>query len=47
MYIIMASPAKQKDRRAALLTRRPECCLINYKEFFLHIEDLSKGMRGV
>ena len=37
------SPAKQKPWCAALLTRRPECCLINYNEFFLHIEDQSEG----
>ncbi len=39
----MALPAKQKPRFAALLTRRPECCIINYNEFFLHIEDQAKG----
>ena len=43
MCIVMASPAKPKPKCAALLTRCPECCLINYNEFFLHIEDLSKG----
>ena len=41
--MVMASPAKQKPRCAALLIRRPECCLINYNEFLLHIEDQSKG----